>query len=58
MGGVLWSCGVLLLGFGLGKSVGQKTIDKYILPIEAVVIVVSLIPVAVEFLRARKHSAT
>ena len=53
-GGVLWSCGVLLLGYGVGKSLGQHTVDKFILPIEAVVIVISLVPVGIELLRHRR----
>lgn len=48
-GGVLWSLGVTLLGYGLGSSIN---IDKYILPITFVVIVLSLLPILFE---ARKH---
>ena len=50
-GGVLWACGVTLLGYGLGNQV--KHIDKYLVPVIAVVIIVSLIPVALEIRRAR-----
>lgn len=53
-GGVLWACGVTLAGFGLGNSV--KNIDKYLLPVIAVVIVVSLIPIALEIRKARRGS--
>ncbi|MBV8949637.1 MAG: DedA family protein, partial [Actinobacteria bacterium] len=54
-GGVLWACGVTLAGFGLGSSV--KNIDKYLLPVIAVVVVVSLIPVVLEVRKARKGSS-
>jgi len=52
IGGVLWACGVVLLGYALGNSVAH--IDKYLLPVIAVVIVVSLIPVVLEVRRARR----
>jgi membrane-associated protein len=49
IGAAIWACGVSLLGFWLGKSID---IDKYIYPIVAVIIVLSLIP---PFLEWRKH---
>jgi membrane-associated protein len=55
LGGTLWACGVTLLGYGLGSSVAH--IDRYLLPVIAVVIVVSLIPIALEIRRARNAPA-
>lgn len=49
IGAVLWTFGITLLGFWVGKSID---IDKYIYPIVAVIIVLSLIP---PFLEYRKH---
>jgi membrane-associated protein len=56
IGGVVWSVGVTLAGYGLGSRI--PSIDKYLLPIIAVIIVISLIPVALELRRARsgRHS--
>jgi membrane-associated protein len=51
-GAALWAVGVSLLGFFLGKQIGADNIDKYLLPIVAVIIVLSLIP---PFLEYRKH---
>lgn len=51
-GGLLWTLGVVLAGYGLGSHI--HNIDRYLLPIVAVIIVVSLIPVGVEILRARR----
>lgn len=51
VGGVLWACGVTLLGYALGNSVAH--IDKYLVPVIAVVVIVSLIPIALEIRRAR-----
>ncbi|GAC1326037.1 MAG: DedA family protein [Mycobacteriales bacterium] len=52
VGGLVWTELVLALGYTLGKSV--KGIDKYLLPIIAVIIVVSLLPVVREIRRSRR----
>ncbi|TNC20063.1 DedA family protein [Amycolatopsis alkalitolerans] len=53
-GGLVWSVGVTLAGYGLGATI--PGIDQYLLPIIAVVVVVSLIPLGLELLRARRSS--
>jgi membrane-associated protein len=55
-GGILWACGMLLAGYSLGRSVAH--IDRYLVPVIVVVIVVSLIPVILEFRRARRGRST
>ena len=52
IGGALWAVGVTLIGYFLGDVIGPDKIDTYLLPIIAVVIVLSLIP---PFLEYRKH---
>ena len=52
MGGLLWGVGVTLLGYGLGEVVD---IDKYLLPVIALIVAASLVPVLVEVRRARKR---
>ncbi|WP_280668842.1 MULTISPECIES: DedA family protein [unclassified Kitasatospora] len=52
VGGALWSIGVVMAGYALGSSV--PNIDTYLLPIIGLVVVVSVIPIALELLRARK----
>ncbi|MEY9966521.1 membrane-associated protein [Streptacidiphilus sp. MAP12-16] len=52
LGGLLWTVGVTLAGYGLGNTI--PNIDKYLLPIIAVIVVVSVIPIALEILRSRK----
>ena len=52
IGAALWAGGISLLGFFLGNRIGQENIDKYLLPIVAVIIVLSVIP---PFLEWRKH---
>jgi membrane-associated protein len=51
IGGLLWSVGVTMAGYVLGKTIN---IDRYLLPVVAVVVVLSLIPVALEFRRRRR----
>jgi membrane-associated protein len=50
-GGLVWSLGVTLAGDALGSRIPD--VDHYLLPIVAVVVVVSLVPVALELRRAR-----
>ena len=51
VGGLLWSLGVTFAGYLLGASV--PNVDTYLLPIIAVIVAVSLVPVALELLRNR-----
>ena len=51
-GGVVWSAGITLAGYALGGAI--PGIDRYLLPVIAVIVVVSLIPLAVELNRARR----
>src|SRR4051812_23660807 len=53
VGGVIWTVGVTLLGYGLGSSISNP--DRYILPIIAVIVTVSVIPVALEVWRSRRE---
>jgi membrane-associated protein len=55
VGGLVWSLGVTLAGYGLGSSI--PSIDTYLLPIIALIVVVSLTPLALELLRARRTEA-
>jgi membrane-associated protein len=56
IGGVIWSVGVTLAGYALGSTI--PSIDTYLLPIIAVIVIVSLIPIGLELLRARRASRT
>lgn len=52
VGGLVWSLGLTLAGYALGSSV--PNVDAYLLPIIAVIVVVSLAPLALELLRSRR----
>ncbi|MDU8993032.1 DedA family protein [Streptomyces mirabilis] len=56
VGGLVWSIGLTLAGYALGSSI--PNVDRYLLPIIAVIVIVSLIPLAAEFRRSRKAAAT
>jgi membrane-associated protein len=57
IGAALWAVGISLLGFFLGKQIGEDNIDKYLLPIVAVIIVLSLIPPFLEYRKHRREKA-
>jgi membrane-associated protein len=51
-GGLVWSVGVTLAGYELGSRISN--IDHYLLPVIAIIVAVSLIPVALELWRHRR----
>jgi membrane-associated protein len=57
VGGVIWTDGVLIIGHSLAQqiydAVGDK-IDHYILPVVAVIVLISLLPILIEILRERR----
>ena len=55
IGGGLWTVGVTMLGFVLGKTIPSA--EDHLLVIEAVIIALSLVPIAIEVLRARRQRA-
>ncbi len=55
-GGLVWSVGVTMLGYALGSTISN--IEAYLLPIIAVIVVLSLIPLGVELIRQRKTTQT
>jgi membrane-associated protein len=56
VGALLWGIGVTLLGYALGDAIGDN-IDTYILPLIAIVILVSFLPVLIELRKARNRPA-
>ena len=57
VGAILWCDGIILVGFLLAdqiaKVVGDK-IDRYILPVVALIVLISVLPIGIEMLRERK----
>lgn len=50
IGGILWSDGVVLLGYLLGERL-KGSIDRYLLPVIGVIIILSLMPLGLEIMR-------
>jgi membrane-associated protein len=53
IGGLIWSLGVTLAGYALGSSI--PNVDTYLLPIIGLIVVLSLLPLAIELLRSRRR---
>jgi len=51
IGGTLWAIGLSLAGYLLGNVV---PVDKYIVPIVALIIILSILPMIIHYLRERK----
>lgn len=54
LGGLVWTECLILLGHWLGSRVDPKQIDRYILPGVFLIVVISLIPIIVEAVKARR----
>ena len=55
IGGFLWAVGVTLLGYWLGNLIPD--VDAYLLPIVALIIALSFVPIGMEWLKRRRESA-
>ncbi|MEU8230337.1 VTT domain-containing protein [Actinoplanes sp. NPDC048967] len=57
VGAILWCDGIILVGYLLAQqifdAIGDK-IDRYILPVVAVIVLISVLPIIIEMLRERK----
>lgn len=53
VGGIVWTVTILMIGYTVGRSVHH--IDRYVLPVIAVIVLLSLLPVVREVLRARRR---
>jgi membrane-associated protein len=56
IGGLLWTFGITLLGYFLGKSLPAEQVDKFLLPIIGLIIVVSLIPSIIHIIKENRES--
>ncbi|MBB5121728.1 membrane protein [Streptomyces eurocidicus] len=55
-GGLVWTVGLILGGYALGSAV--PNVDRYLLPIVAAIVLLSLLPLALELLRGRRAAKT
>jgi len=56
LGGLVWTVGLVLAGYALGASV--PGVDAYLLPVIALIVVVSLIPLVLRVVRERRRRAS
>jgi membrane-associated protein len=57
VGAVLWTDGILLVGYLLARQIYEAIgdrIDHYILPVVALIVLISVLPILIEMLRERK----
>jgi membrane-associated protein len=54
IGGLLWGVGITSLGFALGNAID---IDRYLLPVIAGIVLLSVLPVLIEIRRERRKAA-
>jgi membrane-associated protein len=54
VGAFIWAIGLTMLGFALGDAIGDS-IDTYLLPLIALIILISLIPPFLEWRKAKRH---
>jgi membrane-associated protein len=55
LGGLLWAVGVTTLGYVLGESI--PNIDKYLLPVIALIVLLSVLPILFEMRRNRRSTS-
>ena len=55
IGGAVWTVSVTMLGYILGRTIPSA--EDHLLLIEAIIIVLSLIPVVIEVVRSRRERA-
>ena len=62
VGGVLWTDGIILAGYLLAEQITKvikpEEIDKYILPVVALIVFISVLPIIFEILRDRRQRRT
>ncbi|WP_190128233.1 DedA family protein [Streptomyces mashuensis] len=54
-GGLVWTVGLVMAGYGLGAVVPD--VDRYLLPLVGLVVLVSLVPLMLEVARGRRRPA-
>lgn len=52
VGGLVWTVGLVLAGYALGSSLPD--VDRYLLPLVALIVLLSLLPLGREVLRSRR----
>ncbi len=54
IGGFVWTVGLTLLGYYLGKMIPPDKVDEFLLPIVGVIIVLSFVPSIIHIIQERR----
>ncbi len=54
IGGFLWTFGITLLGYFLGRVIPAEQVDKYLLPIIALIIIISILPSIIHIIQENR----
>ena len=57
IGSYIWTVGIISAGYLLGEKL-QGSVDKYLLPIVALIVAASLMPIALEIVRDRRKKSS
>jgi membrane-associated protein len=55
IGALLWAVGLSLAGYFLGETIPEDQIDRYLLPIIAAIVLVSVLPTLIHIYREHRH---
>lgn len=55
LGGLLWGAGITLAGYYLVTVIGKEGIEKYLYPLIALIVLISITPPLIEYLRQRRR---
>jgi membrane-associated protein len=55
VGGFIWTVGLTFLGYFLGNAIPADQIDKYLLPLIALIILISILPTAYHILKEKEN---
>jgi membrane-associated protein len=59
VGAILWCDGIILAGYLLAEQITKviepEEIDKYLLPVVALIVLISVLPIVIEIFRDRRH---
>jgi membrane-associated protein len=54
IGSYIWTVGIISAGYLLGEKL-EGSVDKYLLPAILIIVILSLIPIILEYLRSMKR---
>jgi membrane-associated protein len=60
VGGILWTDGILLVGYTLSRQITRfvpaESIDRFLLPVIALIVLISVMPIVIEIVKTRREA--